>query len=283
MDSLDEDYATPQRLAIYLEIGWSDFLFGTGESSDPDKRVRDPNPLRDRVPPSFPIAVAKLAQQWIADASLDIRSFCDVGGATGRTVFEFDGRFPGLEKLVLVEPSRRFCDWAQRLLSSDDELPDVPLVNRAGSPKWLAAKSRPSAVARARERLTIFNGTLERFLPQSGFDLVTCLNVTDRHPCPRELVRGIGRLMNDEGLLILSCPFDFHETSTPNPDSWIDDLNTLFVGSDSWSHVGQDELFYEFRSFNRCWTRFSTQVVGKRWHARGSETRSIAGTLEQES
>jgi hypothetical protein len=73
--------------------------------------------------------------------------------------------------------------------------------------------------------------------------------------------------MNDDGLLVLSCPFDFDQKSTPDVGTWIDDLNTLFAGTSSWSHVGEDELFYEFRSFNRSWTRFSAQVVGKRWHA----------------
>jgi hypothetical protein len=73
--------------------------------------------------------------------------------------------------------------------------------------------------------------------------------------------------MNDDGLLVLSCPFDFDQKSTPDVGTWIDDLNTHFAGTSSWSHVGEDELFYEFRSFNRSWTRFSAQVVGKRWHA----------------
>lgn len=125
----------------------------------------------------------------------------------------------------------------------------------------------PPPIPRAKERLTIVNETLERYQPQSGFDLITCLNVVDRHPCPAEVVNSIGRLMNDDGLLVLSCPFDFDQKSTPDVGTWIDDLNTLFAGTSSWSHVGEDELFYEFRSFNRSWTRFSAQVVGKRWHA----------------
>ena len=45
------------------------------------------------------------------------------------------------------------------------------------------------------------------------------------------------------------------------------DLNVLFAGLSSWSHVGEDELFYEYRSHDRSWTRLSAQVVGKRWRA----------------
>ena len=267
MVSFDEDYATPERLAIYLEIGWSDFLFETPKGVAPTKGLPYPNPLWDRVPPNFPIGVAALARSWATDISLDARRLCDVGGAVGRAVFEIERQFSGLEQLVLVEPSKRFCEWARRLLSTDGMLPDIPMVDRMGSPQWITPRTRPPPIPRARERLTIVNETLERYHPQNGFDLVTCLNVVDRHPCPRELMIEIGRIMNDNGLLVLSCPFDFGESSTPDSESWIDDLNALFVETESWSHVSQDELYYEFRSFNRNWTRFSAQVVGKRWRA----------------
>ena len=50
--------------------------------------------------------------------------------------------------------------------------------------------------------------------------------------------------MNDNGLLILSYPFDFDEQSTPNAESWVDDLDTLIEGLDSWDDVGEDELSY---------------------------------------
>ena len=265
MSSLDEDYATPVRLAIYLEIGWSDFLFETTNLSGTARDLPYPNPRRDFVPPQFPREAARLARSWAGDISLSVKSLCDVGGATGRTLFELDRQFPECECLVLVEPSARFCDWAERLLSSDGALPQVPMVDRAGSPRWLDPKSRPPQIARAAERLAIVNETLEGFRPERGFDLVTCLNVVDRHPCPSDVVDDLAGLMNDGGLLVLSCPFDFDEDSTPDAGNWIDDLNALFAGSASWSHVGEDEVFYEFRSHARSWTRFSAQVVGKRW------------------
>lgn len=268
MNSLDEDYATLQRLAGFLESHWSDFLFETPNGVAPNQGLPYPNPLCDRVPPSFYIGVADLARSWAKDISLDARRLCDVGGAVGRTVFEIERRFLGLEQLVLIEPSGRFCEWARRLLSSDGMLPEVPVVDRKGSPQWFSPTTRPPPIPRADERLTIVNETLERYHPQNGFDLVTCLNVLDRHPCPAELVNGLGRIMNDNGLLVLSCFFDFNESSNPDKGSWIDDLDALFVGTDSWSDVGRDELLYEFRTFKRNWTRFSAQVVGKRWRAK---------------
>ena len=266
MSASDEDYATPQRLAIYLEIGWSDYLFAAPVADGARDGLLYPNPVRDVVPPRFPLAVAKLARSWARGLGLDVRSFCDVGGATGRALFEVDRQFPGLERLVLVEPSGVFCEWARRLLSSNGTLPEVPLVDRADRPKWLTPRTRPQPIPHATERLTIVDETVERYRPHHGFDLVTCLNVVDRHPCPAALVDSLGRLTNDGGLLILSCPFDFDQRSTPDVGAWIDDLDAFFAGTDSWRHVGEDELFYEYRSHARSWTRFSAQVVGKRRH-----------------
>ena len=170
---------------------------------------------------------------------------------------------PALQRLLLVEPSTLFCEWAERLLASGAELPPVPVVDRSGAQKLVAVVTRPPPIANAHERLSIVNESLEDYHPQGRFDLVTCLNVLDRHPSPRLLAEELPRLMSDRGLLVVSCPFDFREESTPDKEQWVGDLNELFT-NDQWEHVGADELFYEYRASNRQWTRLCAQVVGKR-------------------
>lgn len=265
MITSDEDYATLERLAIYLEIDWADYLFENPNIPEADRALPYPNPRLDRVPQTFPIEMARLARTWTDDVSLKPKRLCDVGGATGRVIFELERQFPELEQLVLVEPSKRFCEWAGRLLTHDSKLPDMPSIGPAGFPQWVSPQGKPPPVPRADERLSIVNERLERYQTDTGFDLVTCLNVMDRHPCPAEALAEIERLMNPNGLLVMSCPFDFDESTTPNTDAWINDLNVLFGGRSCWSHVGEAEAFYEFRSHARSWTRFSAQVVGKRW------------------
>lgn len=264
-DMTDEDYATPQRLAMYLEAGWSDFLFEAGQIAQKTNDVGYPNPLHDHVTPDFFCGVAALAHTWATGLSLRVSSACDVGGGTGRAIFELDKQFPDIQQLVLIEPSRCFCDWAKLLLASEELLPEFPIVSCAKGPRWITPSRRPPPIRRADERLRVFNGTLEDFVETETFSLVTCLNVVDRHPRPEGLVSGIARIMNGDGLLVVSSPLDFRPDSTPEVGCWIEDLNALFEGHDSWEHVGEGELSYEFRLFNRSWTRLTTQVVGKRW------------------
>jgi SAM-dependent methyltransferase len=126
---------------------------------------------------------------------------------------------------------------------------------------------RPPPLPEAGARLSIINTTLERHQPGEKFDLVTCLNVVDRHPYPRTLIGSIANVIAEGGLLVISCPFDFRIETTPDRGDWIDDLNDLFAHSGGWESVGEAEVYYEFRSSSRKWTRFATQVVCMRWHA----------------
>lgn len=262
-----DSYATTDRLAIYLEIGWSDYLIEPKATSATAEHLPYPNPLEDYVLPHFPIRVAKLARSWADQQGSTIKSYCDVGGATGRTVFEINGNFSGLERLALIEPSRTFCTWAERLLKTGDELPEFPAMLRAGRPALIKAHNRPPPLPDANARLSIVNTTLERYQPSAKFDLVTCLNVVDRHPYPRTLIGSLANILADDGLLVISCPFDFRVETTPDRGDWIDDLKDLFGRSGSWTCVGEEQIYYEFRSSNRKWTRFASQIVCMRRQA----------------
>ncbi len=262
----DKDYATQERLAIYLENGWSDFLFGC---HDQPQGVGYPNPLRDTVPPTFPERVAALTENWAKALGHQPGRYCDVGGATGRTLFEAASRFADLRELVMIEPSATFCRWAERFLMTDDPLPKVPRIATAGRLDWLKARSRPPAVTEAARRVKIVNAFLEQASGYGDFDLVTCLNVADRHPDPAALVRELSARLRPGGLLVMACPFDFHTDSTPDRTAWITDLNQLFDGQGDWTHLGQEDVYYDYRSHNRSWTRLVSQVVAKQWRGDG--------------
>ena len=105
-----EDYATPQRLAMYLESGWSDFLLTPpGETSALPDKIR-PLLVGEVGKPTFFQEVASLARNWSYAISLNVSRVCDIEGGTGRTIFELDRQFPKLSNLTLVEPSLTFCN-----------------------------------------------------------------------------------------------------------------------------------------------------------------------------
>lgn len=247
---------------MYLEAGWSDFLFVQPISGIAVQSETTPGPHSELVKPVFFQEIAGLAKNWTDAIALDVRKVCDIGGGTGRAIYELDLQIPGIDKLALVEPSATFCNWAAMLLASESKLPDLPKVDTAVGPIYVPASGRPAPIPLAADRLKILNRNLEECVDLKNFDLVTCLNVVDRHHRPEDMIFYIKEIMSPDGLLILSSPFDFDQSSTPDENSWINDLDSLF--DNSWETIGETELFYEFRPFNRKWTRYSSQVLGKR-------------------
>lgn len=177
-----DEYADSVREAIYLEIGWSDFLLQRSSHTARVENAPYPNPLYDYVAPSFYQEIADLVEVWMCENSLIPNNYCDIGGGPGRTIYEIGDRFPTLKQLVLAEPSSIFCDWARKLLIPEGQPPEIPRLRASGSPVWNPPHSWPTPISQARNRISIVNKSVEELREDNRFDLITCLNVVDRHP-----------------------------------------------------------------------------------------------------
>ncbi len=252
-----KDYTTEWQLATYLEVEWSDFLLGTVL---PDSHEKLLNPKTDRIYPNFYRQIGELAQEWLPKSYVPSK-YLDVGGSTGRTVYEIYNLFPSLTELVLVEPSSKFCKWAKKLLIDSEELGYFPIVTNCEKPSYGKALSRPNPIKL--KELYIYEAFAESVpRPANYFDLITCLNVADRHPSPKTLIETLYDLLSPNGYLIFASPMDFNEIYTPDKDRWISNLNILFPDN-LWKSIGQNDVFYNFRPHCRKWIRFSSQVIAK--------------------
>ena len=255
---MEDDYADRERLAIYLEIEWSDFLYGQASSiSSP------PSPTHDIVPPVYFVALSKLiAESSSAFDAKRPRRYLEVGGGTGRLLFEIAQRLGSIEEYVFIEPSTRFFCWAQHFLTSDKVLPLFPPIN---SDQDREVFCRPPAIDGLKQRLMMHNRFLEDIDSKlGGFDLAVCSNVIDRHQQPRQFTERLKQLINPGGLIVLASPLDFLDGVTPI-ENRIDSLNDLF-DSETWIDVAEVELPYSWRKWSRprTWVGFSSQVVVKR-------------------
>jgi SAM-dependent methyltransferase len=243
-------YADREKLAIYLEIEWSDYLYGrSADFPDP------PNPTSDVVPPYFYIELSKHVAEWGKHS----KSYLEVGGGTGRFMFEVAQQLETIENFCFVEPSANFFSWAERLLMTDEALPCFPVIN---SNEDRQAAQRPPLIRKLADNLVMHNHILEDI--QSNlrqYDLVVSCNVIDRHVNPQKLADRLKSLVSPGGLLVLTSPLDFLEDVTPQ-ENRVSDLNELLKG-DSWSSVGEIELPYSWRKWSRprTWVGFSCQVI----------------------
>lgn len=251
-------YTTEWQLATYLEAEWSDFLLG---NTLPDSEQKLFDPRITHIYPNFYRRIGELAQEWLQKNHSVPVKYLDVGGSTGRTLYEIYNSFPSLAELVLVEPSSKFCKLAQQILIDSEELGYFPIVGNCDQPSYGKAVNRPDPI-RLKE-VYIYEAFAESVpRPANYFDLITCLNVADRHPNPKTLVQTLYDLLSPNGYLIFASPMDFNEIYTPDKERWVSNLNILFP-NELWKSIGDNDVFYDFRLHCRKWIRFSSQVVAK--------------------
>jgi SAM-dependent methyltransferase len=289
-DNIEDRYASPHYLANYLAVEWGDILFPpghplTGEAPTQDALDED-RVGRDRIaqlealyrPGAFYCDLADQVAQWCRRLSVQPQRVCDIGGSTGRLIYELNHRI--LTKLrvqptelLLVEQSAAFCQWAHRLIGAHadgdwgrlrGELKGhwvVPLPHLPEQPHFemIEAESVRRKIDPL-DNLAICCALGEQTPRAAGhFDLVVCANVVDRHADPKAFVRRIARLVRPNGLLVLASPFDFNRTFTPNAANWVHSLTDLLpVG---WKASGLGEIPYVHRMSLWHWLTYKCQVL----------------------
>ncbi|NEP56572.1 MAG: methyltransferase domain-containing protein [Symploca sp. SIO2G7] len=259
MTDSKSSYTQEWRMAAYLEAEWSDFLFGSSKIDDTSF-----DPLVSHVHPSFYQEIASLTKQCLEEKGILPQRYLDIGGSTGRTVYEMYHCLSSLNEIVLVEPSSKFCEWSRKLLLKSDDLGYVPVVCTPQKPDYAKPLNRPKPLQKSpAELIYIYEAFAESVpRPREYFDLITCLNVLDRHPNPKSLIQILHNLLTPSGVVVFASPMDSDDTYTPDRSQWISNLNSLFEDR-FWDAVADTNVFYEFRYSNRKFTRFSSQVVVK--------------------
>jgi len=253
-------YRSTTFAAMYLWIEWADLLLPD------DRSVTDPGSLPPVVPGDFYRRCADLLAGWVTTAGVVPLSWCDVGGATGRLLHEVALRLDSVVEPVLLEPSPVLSGWGRRLLTGDPGAGPiaVPVPSTVVAPRLVdVPRGRwPAAV----DGVTVHNAYPETLVELgAAFDVVSCLNVADRVADPAALVATVERLVTPSGVLVLACPFDFREQYTP-PDRWVTDLREL-VDPGRWDVLGEKQLRYAFRQYDRRVNVYSTQVLALRRRA----------------
>ena len=272
-----ERYSADWTLGMYLHAEWADVLTPDREHLPTPGAADRPHDLPAELArtSTFYRDVAGLVATWSEQEELTVRALCDVGAGTGRTVYELAARLPQQPAFTLVEPSRRFAGWARRLLGGVEPGLELPVPAGAGEPRTVRTTGGTRALAASAEILA----THADDVAASGrtFDVVTSLNVLDRVPDPRALIRSVARLVRPGGLLVVASPLDFEPDYTPR-ERWVDDVRALLDGLDA-EVVASVDVPYTFLQHSRRFTWFLSQVVCVRPAASGPVPHARGGAL----
>jgi SAM-dependent methyltransferase len=254
-------YASLEYLAIYLRAEWADILFPDRYPDVTEQPALEPDSLiGDGRPGHFYQRVAAITLAWAQAIGLEPQRICDVGGSTGRLVFEFAKRLPAAEDLVLAEPSAAFCSWARRLLLQEEFDRWLPMPDGVSRPTH--RRVEPASLPKPIPQAFVYNVTAQDVPRPTGyFDVVSCANVLDRVDTPQALVNDLRYLVRPGGLLVISSPLHFDKNYT-SKDRWISDVREVLDPA-SWSIADRDiDVRYELWQNRRRIISYLSQVIG---------------------
>lgn len=256
-EAASSGYESPARVATYLEMEWSDWLL----FSSTEAVQQSAKPPAGPVIPKFYSNVIQFAARNVAFKDEPIR-ICDVGGSTGRLIFEWLQKFPNTDEAVLVEPSEVFNTWSKSLLLGSSTLEPIPTVKFHESPGYSTALRRPQRIASFSTAKVCFHCAKSSSVPCTDgyFDIVTCLNVADRVPRPRELLSDLQRLLKPSGILILASPMDWRHNNFTAKEEWFENLRELLPNT-IWEVLDEADIEYAVRLTNRQAICYLSQVV----------------------
>lgn len=253
---MDDFYIGDKGLAAYFEMQWLDFLRENGVSEPLISKSKS-------VPDSFISSeyarnVSKFITRTLTCASTSPSNVLEVGPALGRNCYELVKSFPAIQSITVVEPSRRFLSNFRRILIDGEEcqFPYIKSKNEIGCFNFDASSIASNC---AHVDFTLIEEPFVCGLVREKFSVVICLNVLDQCESPSILVDALKAATSKDGVLFLSCSYQWSKKHLKKESEAIDDINEYF--GDHWIKLSEDEHEYRIRFNERYSLLFLTHVV----------------------
>ena len=155
---------------------------------------------------NFAKSCAALAERY----AINKNKALDLGCATGRATFELAKTFENVEG---IDFSVRFVQVGSKLkdegyVAFSDRIEGELIENKKVSIKELGYE-------RLREKVSFWQGDACNLKPNfRGYDLIMATNLIDRLYNPKLFLESVHERLNDDGILILTSPYTWQESST---------------------------------------------------------------------
>ena len=195
----------------------------------------------------------------ILDRNLAPQRLLEVGAALGRGFYELHRRTPSVRAVTLVEPSEGFAGALETLFLRPG-LHRYPVLSGLEGMVEVAFDSTHLAASVQSIQVSLLNMRHEHLdIPPGAFDLVTCFNVLSQCHQPLELVELLKRSTAPRGILALSCTYGWNSKYVGTGALPTTNINALFGAS--WVHVGETNVEFKFRKWERGWWHFLSHVT----------------------
>lgn len=253
---MDDFYIDQKGLAAYYEIQWLDKLRLNGTTEQLDSKSR-------RVPDSFILSnhsqnVARFIIDTLDAKRISLKNIVEVGPALGRNCYELISHIPTISSVTVVEPSSRLLSNFKQILidGANCRFPYIKSLDELG---YLDFDASSIANACKHVKFTLIKAPFENGVLSSKFDLVICLNVLDQCESPQILVDALMAATALNGVLVLSCTYQWSKKHLKNESEAVDDINDYF--GEGWEKLSEDENEYKIRFNDRYSLLFLSHIV----------------------
>ncbi|UTV26614.1 methyltransferase-like protein 9 [Photobacterium atrarenae] len=253
---MDDFYIDPKGLAAYYEIQWLDKLRLNGVTEQLESKSK-------HVPESFiesshTQSVAQFVIEAIEAENIYPKSALEVGPALGRNSYELVTNIPTIRSVTVVEPSHRLLSNFKQIIieGAKCQFPYIKSLKELG---YFEFDASPIAKACNHVAFTLIEAPFEHGLVPKKFDLVICLNVLDQCESPKTIVEALMDATALNGMLILSCTYQWSKKHLKEESEAVDDINDYF--GINWEKISEDEIEYKIRFNERYSLLFLSHVV----------------------
>lgn len=254
--NMDDFYIDKKGLASYFEMQWLDKLRESGVTEQLESKSK-------RVPDSFISSehsqnVARFVINVLGYENLSPKTVIEIGPALGRNSYELISNIPSINSVTAVEPSQRLLSNLKKILI-DGAKCNFPYIKSLDELGIFEFDSSSIAEKCAHVDFTLIEAPFSHGVVDDHFDLTLCLNVLDQCESPKGLVEALKNATALNGVLVLSCTYQWNKKHLKVESEAVDDINDYF--GEGWVQLSEDENEYKVRFNERYSLLFLSHVV----------------------
>lgn len=253
---MDDFYLDQKGLAAYYEMQWLDKLRENGVFEPLESKSKS-------VPDSFissehPQQVSRFIINTLRDGDVSPEKVIEVGTALGRNCYELVNNINSIKSVTVVEPSQRLISNFKQILINGTQC-DFPYIKSLHDIGYVQFET--SAIAESCEHIdfTLIEAPFVSGVTDQKFDLVMCLNVLDQCESPLDLLAALKDATAVNGVLVLSCTYQWNKKHLKDESEAVDDINNYF-GS-RWVKLSEGEHEFKIRINERYSLLFLSHIV----------------------
>lgn len=254
---MSEDFYIDEKwLAAYFEKDWFDKVIS--DSSAKDFKFEYPGYGPIELYSDYHEKMVEFLNKELTKLSVKPHRLLEIGSSLGRSYYELCKSLSSIRSATLVEPSQNLVSLFSKIFIKGG-LNTFPVLTGNREMAYIDFNTDAQKNSCSQVDLTLLNSTFDQVQVRPDyFDLVISSNVIDQCHEPLALVELLKTATAPDGILVLSCTYQWNEKYIENQAPEIKNINHLF--QNGWKLLNETNIPFKVRRHERFWMHFLSHV-----------------------